>query len=652
MFYKLIRPITISATLILSAQSAFALEGKVYCYINDVNLYEEKKDLDVNYVSFVEKVGNKKVNKNGYLFNDVKEIDHLLLECLQKGEKEDLNIKKAEIRFDSNDYLSYMRSFLGKQYGYPFVIKDKESGKYDNYTRAGFYYKEGDIKYENSSMINLCINNSTEFDLPTMQVYNYNFSIYDKLDSIKSGQGKCTELLVDDTTNLLISNVIKKNIKDSSLINFKDIKDKKFDVEANIGNQAKDAQVTISSTSDLINITFIDENVKQIVTDWLSKIDDETLVSDLILPGSHDAGMNQDDSKVDGIPLINLLLPKNYVYNQNLNVEGQLKSGSRVMDIRLEKKDNNLVTFHKAAGIGGIGENIDSILDGCLKFINRYNTEFIILRVSNTKKEAIGELLEKLRTSNIYDKLFVPTAKIWGGLKVGGARGKIMVIIEPSNDNLKLIKQKGMEKKIVLGQKIKNINSIEGNGIQENKGDTFGGFAGTQNIDKMINVQYENGIKLKKVFGDSNPNSYQVLEDSQINQDYFNGSIFKSFIESSTSNIKKSDTLNLFDNIELTESISLDSQNRRDFGFQVSWTFTGGFGDDVLLSFDIPYFSNSVNARLGSMYQNFMQEIESKPQIVNLDFVSPELTYVIIKNQIKSKKYYLLDSTELFTHFV
>jgi len=91
---------------------------------------------------------------------------------------------------------------------------------------------------------------------------------------------------------------------------------------------------------------------------WMSQIPDQTTLSNIIMPGSHDAGMSETGHCTGG-PII---IP--WVKTQDQSIASQLDSGSRYFDIRVDYDHNELVTYHRNdKGTGCNGQSFASVSD-------------------------------------------------------------------------------------------------------------------------------------------------------------------------------------------------------------------------------------------------------------------------------------------------
>lgn len=147
--------------------------------------------------------------------------------------------------------------------------------------------------------------------------------------------------------------------------------------------------------------------------DWMKKISDDTLVTSLSIPGSHDAGALHSIGDLSG-------------KCQDLNIYDQLNAGARFFDIRLEQRNNELKVVH-----GIVDQKLDfsSVLNDFKIFLKENPSEGLIVSI---KKESNAK-----NTSATFDESLINALKdyssIWdlsGNIpqKVSSLRGKIFLI--------------------------------------------------------------------------------------------------------------------------------------------------------------------------------------------------------------------------------
>ncbi|XP_075262431.1 uncharacterized protein LOC142354047 [Convolutriloba macropyga] len=122
------------------------------------------------------------------------------------------------------------------------------------------------------------------------------------------------------------------------------------------------------------------------LSNWMGDIDDSALLKDLIMPGSHDAGM----SVTKNCDLLTRAgrATESAVKTQAVNITGQLMAGSRYFDIRPAFGMNPsgryvLHTYHRSGSFGCDGETLDDVTDQVVAFLESHPTEIVILKVSH-----------------------------------------------------------------------------------------------------------------------------------------------------------------------------------------------------------------------------------------------------------------------------
>ncbi|BCH55317.1 hypothetical protein ACQZ61_06220 [Agrobacterium vitis] len=113
--------------------------------------------------------------------------------------------------------------------------------------------------------------------------------------------------------------------------------------------------------------------------DWLAHVAADTPLKQIVMPGSHDAGMSQLSHCN---PFVGAEGPTK---TQELSVGGQLASGSRYFDIRVDYDYSELVTYHRSGALGCNGQSLKSVLDEAKSFLKAHPTEFAILKFSHIR---------------------------------------------------------------------------------------------------------------------------------------------------------------------------------------------------------------------------------------------------------------------------
>jgi len=177
---------------------------------------------------------------------------------------------------------------------------------------------------------------------------------------------------------------------------------------------------------------------------WMSQLPDSTRFNDIIMPGSHDAGMSRCD--YPGYVNVVVLTKKeqaraqrNLSVTQNHNIYQQLLAGTRYFDIRLEWRHGALRTSHTTSVLGTDfgcnGETFTEIMGWTNIFLDQYPRETVIMTLSHFKAhDALVQttiFLEKL-IDLIKDRIYVTTTPKENLAKVPlkDLRGKVIFIID------------------------------------------------------------------------------------------------------------------------------------------------------------------------------------------------------------------------------
>ncbi|MCF6766548.1 hypothetical protein L3V82_12290 [Thiotrichales bacterium 19S3-7] len=177
-------------------------------------------------------------------------------------------------------------------------------------------------------------------------------------------------------------------------------------------------------------------------SNWMAQLSDSTKINQLVLPGSHDAGMYLTKH-------CTFFVAPQWAQAQGSNIYDQLSFGSRYFDIRISDDfdDNRLTTYHRSDGIGCDGDFLDNILEQTTEFLRQHPNEFVILKFSHTRSD--GKYDPKKETSEVVnlleDKykqyLFVTVDKDinLANLQLEQVRGKIIAVFDGEYDHDNLI---------------------------------------------------------------------------------------------------------------------------------------------------------------------------------------------------------------------
>ncbi|MEN0052617.1 MAG: phosphatidylinositol-specific phospholipase C domain-containing protein [Mucilaginibacter sp.] len=175
-------------------------------------------------------------------------------------------------------------------------------------------------------------------------------------------------------------------------------------------------------------------------------------LKDIVIPGSHDAGM----SALNGVggTQSGSINPCNTL-TQKLNIGKQLNAGIRMFDLRVGQFKNSIYTKHSSSDCmaeamgGGYGERFKDILDSVKTFLDQHQKEFIILTFSHfCQKEASASkvadtIIKVLGKERIYNN----QSKSIDQIKLNQLAGKVIVTFEQYASADKLIDSNSMADK-------------------------------------------------------------------------------------------------------------------------------------------------------------------------------------------------------------
>lgn len=179
-------------------------------------------------------------------------------------------------------------------------------------------------------------------------------------------------------------------------------------------------------TSDFTLSPWIQTASNKEYPDWLKDVDDQELIGNINLPGTHDSAA------------INRYLTTPYACHSNTLSE-QLRNGIRLLDIRLSVHEKSgqfsFITCHGDIGIWGSNEfqTLSSALDECSSFLSANDSEFMAmtLKVDDwngiTNKQGAYTALESLING-------FPNTKSSSMPKLVDVRGKIFFMNRITND--------------------------------------------------------------------------------------------------------------------------------------------------------------------------------------------------------------------------
>lgn len=171
-----------------------------------------------------------------------------------------------------------------------------------------------------------------------------------------------------------------------------------------------------------LNVVSTDEK------NWLSRISDSTIISEINIPGTHDSAA------------INTTIKTPYACHR-YSITDQLEGDVRLLDVRLKIKKNGsnyeFVTCHGDFGsFSGVNEyqSFSSLMDECKQFLLRNNTEMILMSLKVDDWNGLSG--EKLQILNALASLLAtyPTISSQDLPSLGSIRGNIFLFNRISSD--------------------------------------------------------------------------------------------------------------------------------------------------------------------------------------------------------------------------
>ncbi|WP_109831591.1 PI-PLC domain-containing protein [Reichenbachiella versicolor] len=166
---------------------------------------------------------------------------------------------------------------------------------------------------------------------------------------------------------------------------------------------------------------------------WMGQLADSIKLNEIIMPGSHDAGMS-----VLHHCDIGSKMNKGMVQTQELKIADQLKVGSRYFDIRVDYDHKKLVTYHRTGNLGCNGQSLEQVMNESVAFLQEQKTETFILKFSHIRsnrgmereiKDRIDQFLSNINfrpyffTSSNQEVNLVE-------LSLGEVRGKMILVFD------------------------------------------------------------------------------------------------------------------------------------------------------------------------------------------------------------------------------
>jgi len=156
------------------------------------------------------------------------------------------------------------------------------------------------------------------------------------------------------------------------------------------------------------------------LADWMACVDDDALIKNLAIPGSHDAGS-------EGMFYM--------ACTQKLSVADQLDRGVRYFDLRVTFDNGTLKIFHSSV----VGASYETVAESFASFLSMHPSEGLILDFQYFKNDAHREAMRVLEEAMGEEAFIVRPAldpvSYVDGLSMKDLRGKCLVTVGlPENE--------------------------------------------------------------------------------------------------------------------------------------------------------------------------------------------------------------------------
>jgi hypothetical protein len=205
------------------------------------------------------------------------------------------------------------------------------------------------------------------------------------------------------------------------------VMDKDENGNFHIGTREQDKQFLLGSFSLY--------NPAHWISDFLLPKKGNYTLKDIVIPGSHDAGMSV--LKAAGGKDVDIINECNTL-TQIHDINGQLRSGIRMFDLRLDMYQGELYTKHapsdcmEDAIAGGYGEKLSSALQSVKLFLKDNSREFVILSFCHfcDKHIPIAQQADSIVHWLGKDLLFDGKGKSLKDISLNALSGKVLVTFE------------------------------------------------------------------------------------------------------------------------------------------------------------------------------------------------------------------------------
>lgn len=155
--------------------------------------------------------------------------------------------------------------------------------------------------------------------------------------------------------------------------------------------------------------------------DWIKNIDDNTFVSQLSIPGTHDSGTGHGFSVGDIASAIAEYLGR----TQEKNITEQWNCGIRCFDLRPAVDGSSLYVFH---GIAKTNLSFSTAMSTLSNLVGNHPKEFAIVIIRHEKEGDNNSSLWKDKMSSLLGSISDRIVNFSPMMKVKDARGKILIL--------------------------------------------------------------------------------------------------------------------------------------------------------------------------------------------------------------------------------
>ncbi len=194
---------------------------------------------------------------------------------------------------------------------------------------------------------------------------------------------------------------------------------------------------------------FTNYNPARWMEDFLFPAKGNLTLKDIVIPGSHDAGMSALNGT--GGAQAGSINPCNTL-TQTQNIGNQLNAGIRMFDLRVGTFKDQLFIKHSSSDCmadaigGGYGERFKDIMDSVKTFLDRHKKEFIILTFSHfcpteaSASNVADSIVSMLGKDHIYNN----KGKSIDQIKLNDLSGKVLIAFEKYSYPDKMIDSNSM----------------------------------------------------------------------------------------------------------------------------------------------------------------------------------------------------------------